>query len=83
MQQRRLPFLPEFNCKILHLSGSENVVADALPRPNSGHDLQPLSVSDPIRPDSENNFQPNSIPAMSTLSPPPVPRISFTEMARL
>ena len=30
MQQRRLLFLPEFNCKILHLSGSENVVADVL-----------------------------------------------------
>ena len=33
MQQRRLSFLSEFNCEILHLPGPENVVADALSRP--------------------------------------------------
>ena len=33
MQQRRLAFLSEFNCEIHHLPGSENVVADALSRP--------------------------------------------------
>ena len=32
-QQRRLSFLSEFNCEILHLPGPENVVADALSRP--------------------------------------------------
>ena len=35
MQQRRLSFLSEFNCEILHLPGPENVVADALSRPES------------------------------------------------
>ena len=33
MQQRRLSFLSEFNCEIRHLPGLENVVADALTRP--------------------------------------------------
>ena len=35
MQQRRLSFLSEFNCEIRHLPGSENIVADALSRPDS------------------------------------------------
>ena len=61
MQQRRLLFLSEFKCEIRHLPGSENVVTDALSRPDYEHGPKPLFVSDPICPDSEHGLQPFSV----------------------
>ena len=70
MQQRRLPFLLEFNCEICHLPGPENVVADALSCP------EPSNVPQ----------HPLSIPLISELQPtppPPVPGISLSKMSLL
>ena len=39
MQQCCLSFLSEFNCDVCHLSGAENVVADALSHPDLGKPL--------------------------------------------
>jgi len=70
MQQRRLSFLSEFNCEILHLPGPENVVADALSRPESSdvpHNPPPTTLISKLQP----------------VAPPPVPGISFSEMSIL
>ena len=37
MQQCRLSFLSKFNCDVCHLTGAENVVADALSCPDPTH----------------------------------------------
>ena len=60
MQQRRLSFLSEFNCKIHHLPGPENVAADALSCPESDTVQQHLPSTTPTT-------------KVSTLHPPPPP----------
>ena len=73
MQQRRLSFLSEFNCKIHHLPGPENVAADALSCPESDTVQQHLPSTTPTT-------------KVSTLHPPPppaVPGVSFSEMSLL
>ena len=70
MQQRRLSFLSEFNCEIRHLPGLENVVADALTRP------EPSNV--PQHPSSTT-----LISELQPTPPPPVPGISFSKMSLL
>ena len=39
MQQCRLSFLSKFNCDVCHLTGAENLVADALSCPDPTHSL--------------------------------------------
>jgi len=39
MQQRRVSFLYKFNCDVCHLTGAQNVVADALSRSDPTHSL--------------------------------------------
>ena len=73
MQQRRLSFLSKFNCKIHHLLGSENVVADTLSCP------EPYTVQ---------QQPPSTTPTtlVSALHLPPLPAVSgvsFSEMSLL
>ena len=69
MQQRRLSFLSEFNCEIYHLPGSENVVADALSRPE---------------PNTVPQHLPSTTPTTLYLLPPPaVPGVSLSKMVLL
>ena len=69
MQQRRLSFLSEFNCEIYHLPGSENVVADALSRPE---------------PNTVPQHLPSTTPTTLYLPPPPaVPGVSLSKMVLL
>ena len=90
MQQRRLSYISEFNCKITHLPGAENVVADALSRPDPPPVPEPLHPTDVLMSKvsevSEVSEQMvSSLPSPSpTLSPPPpVSGISYQEMSTL
>ena len=84
MQQRRLSYISEFNCKIIHLPGAENVVADALSRPVSpssapNPDSNPSSISQgPVKASSTPN--PETNPSYSPPQPAPfdslVPEVS-------
>ena len=94
MQQRRLAFLSEFNCDIRHLPGAENVVADALSRPDPDKLLNP-SPSPPIPiiplPDvglvsevsDQRMFYLPPTPTLPPLTPPLAPGISYSEMSTL
>ena len=70
MQQRRLSYISKFNCKIIHLPGAENVVADALSQPVSPSSA-PSSISQgPVKASSTPN--PETNPSHSPPQPAPV-----------
>ena len=96
MQQRRLSFLAKFNCDVRHLSGAENVVADALSRPDTSHSppvLHPSSPSDVLMSKVSEVSEVSEVsdlrvpsppsPKVSTPTPPTFPGISYSEMSLL
>ena len=68
MQQRRLSFISEFNCDIHHLSGENNVVADAL-----SHQVSPRYSLIP----ELNQSLVSPSPITASLVPNPKPKLSY------